>query len=82
VLFGVAEKLNDQVQMTMSEKAALSRTEFITMVTKALGEEAFVQALAEGEGMGAKEAIAYALQLIEQQAEPASLANRRLWSTT
>jgi hypothetical protein len=32
--------------------------------------------------MGAKEAIAYALQLIEQQAEPASLADRRLWSTT
>jgi hypothetical protein len=47
------------------------------MVAKALGEEAFVQALAEGEAMGAKEAIAYALQLIERQAEPASLANPR-----
>jgi hypothetical protein len=77
VLFGVAEELNDQVQMTMSRNAALNRTDFITLVTKAVGKEAFAQALAEGEAMGAKEAIAYALQMIEQQAEPASFANRQ-----
>jgi predicted ATPase/DNA-binding SARP family transcriptional activator len=77
VLFGVAEELNDQVRITLSENAALNRSGFITAARNALGEEDFEQAMAEGRAMGVEAAIVHALRMIERQAEPTPLATLR-----
>jgi predicted ATPase len=64
VLFGAAERLNEEIQMAISENASLNRAGFVAAASDALGEEDFAAAVAEGRTLGVTEAIDHALAMI------------------